>query len=56
MNIISPTINDNTPHNKYFPVVMASKNNEISISDKTVEIQIIFLKAFSEITYLSFSS
>ena len=56
MNIMSPIINANIPHSTYFPVVIASKNSEISISDKIVEIQIILLKAFSEITYLSFSS
>ena len=33
MNIISPRINANIPHNKYFPVVIDSKNNEIARGD-----------------------
>ena len=35
---------------------MASKNKERRMREIMVEIQIIFLKAFSVITYLSFSS
>ena len=31
IKIISPIINERIPHRMYFPVVMASKNNEIRI-------------------------
>ena len=56
IKIISPIINERNPQRMYFPVVMASKNNEIRIKERIVEIHIILRNVFSEITYLSFSS
>ena len=55
IKITSPIINEKF-HRMYFPVVIASKNNKIRIEERIVEIHIIFRNAFSEITYLSFSS
>ena len=56
INTIRPIIKASIPSKTCLPVVMASKNRERRIREIIVEIQIIFLKAFSVITYLSFSS